>query len=167
MYDPTCSTVGSFDIYFYATLSFPLGWPLTSVNQLLPLSIHKVLQWHQFGSSGSLYMGGYPAWLCRVLQQAASEPMGQRQHHEVNGGCKTWPPKNNKYELPLHTHADTVRVCVVFSCLSKEDVAALQHGTVFSYIGTGVMSNNEREFKGYVMSRLPPSPLLKRVTIKS
>lgn len=53
----------------------------------------------------------------------------------------------------LYTLMLTLRVCVVFSCLSKEDVAALRHGTVF--ITSGLVSWHTTKELGIWRDRVP------------
>lgn len=68
--------------------------------------------------------------------------------------AKTWPSKKTKTSY-LYTLMPTLRVWVVFSCLSEEDDSALRHGTVFIVIKTGFMTNNERRLRGHVKTLLP------------
>lgn len=82
--------------------------------------------------------------------------------------CKTWPSKKEmkrnkkkKKTRYLYTLMLTLRVWVVSSCLSEEDVAALQHGTVFIVIRTGFMTNNDRRLRGYVKTLFPPREIIK------
>lgn len=55
----------------------------------------------------------------------------------------------------LYTLMPTLRVRVVFSCLSEEDVSALRHGTVFIFIKTGFMTDNDGRLRGYVKTLFP------------
>lgn len=69
----------------------------------------------------------------------------------VKTNAKTWPSKKTTTSY-LYTLMLTLWVRVVFSCLSKEDVSALRHGTVFIVIRTGFRTDNDRR-----QDSVPPS----------
>lgn len=64
-----------------------------------------------------------------------------------------WPDHLTTRTSYLYTLMLTLRVCVVFSCLSKEDVAALRHGTVF--ITSGLVSWHTTKELGIWRDRVP------------
>lgn len=69
--------------------------------------------------------------------------------------------KKKKKMSYLYTLMPTLRVRVVFSCLSEEDVSALRHGTVFIFIKTGFMTDNDGRLRGYVKTLFPHWEIIK------
>lgn len=92
-----------------------------------------------------------PVSSCQLASWMAVSPwvMTQRPDHL----------KKQTKIIYLYTLMLTLRVRVVFSCLSEEDVSALQHGTVIIVINTGFMIDNVRRIWGYVKTLLPPERL--------
>ena len=135
--------------FFFFFKSISPRWTLVS------LILSTLNHWHHFGSSGSLWL--VLTWLCFVCCNEL--PTSQLDDHGLMTNAKTWPSRKKKTKTSyLYTLMLTLWVWVVFSCLSKEDVSALRHGTVFIVIGTGFMTNNDRRrLRGICQDSVPPS----------